>query len=494
MQINYSSFLKPSEMKKIFLPVLIFISCTGGYSQNVGIGTTTPANKLTVQTLTNDFGLTHTDGTVTVGSWIGNFQGATGGWIGTKSFHPLNLFTNNGSAQMTVLTNGNVGIGVVNPANKLQIGSVGATGFATNDFALGNGTQAFAIYQTPSSTSMGSTTDISIMPKNNGNGYLGINVAAPANKLQIGSVGATGFATNDFAIGNGTQAMAIFQTNTETLIGSTTDIILKPRNNGKGRVGINTNTPQAPLEVDDFVVTNAFYAYFKSDVNANPILSGTSGNASVSIYASKNVMALEFDARSDSRIKTIVGYTNSAKDLETINALKITNYTLKDKVQNGNKSFKKVIAQEVEKVYPQVVSKHTGFIPNVYQPANKIEQKSNGYLLTFSNNHNISKAAKKLRVLLSEEDGMQQFDIVSLPSQTQVIINATDIKTDKAFVYGEEVDDFRAVDYDGLTTLNISATQELSRLVKKQAAIINSLEKRLSALESKPISRLVGIK
>ena len=123
-------------MKKFFLPVLIFISCAGGYSQNVGIGTTTPANKLTVQTLTNDFGLTHTDATVTVGSWIGNFQGATGGWIGTKSNHPLNFFTNNGSAQMTVLTNGNVGIGVVNPANKLQIGSVGATGFATNDFAL----------------------------------------------------------------------------------------------------------------------------------------------------------------------------------------------------------------------------------------------------------------------------------------------------------------------------------------------------------------------
>ena len=34
---------------------------------------------------------------------------------------------------------------------------------------------------------------------------------------------------------------------------------------------------------------------------------------------------------------------------------------------------------------------------------------------------------------------------------------------DEVFVYGREVDDFRAVDYDSLTMLNISATQELSR-------------------------------
>ncbi len=483
-------------MKKIFLPVLIFISCAGGYSQNVGIGTTTPANKLTVQTLTNDFGLTHTDGTVTVGSWIGNFQGATGGWIGTKSNHPLNFFTNNGSAQMTVLSNGNVGIGIVNPANKLQIGSVGATGFATNDFALGNGTQAFAIYQTPSSTSMGSTTDISIMPKNNGNGYLGINVATPANKLQIGSVGATGFASNDFAIGNGTNAMAIYQTNTETLIGSTTDIILKPRNNGLGRVGINTNTPGYPLVVDGTVGSSNFadYSYhnFLSYTNGIDRCNGCIAN--ISIFSSGAVYASEFDAFSDARIKNIIGVSNSAKDLETINALQVTDYTLKDIVQNGNKPFKKVIAQEVEKRYPQVVSKHTGFIPNVYQPATKIEQTSKGCLLTFSNKHNISKAAKKLQVLLAEGEGMQEFDIVSIPSEYKVVINATVIKTDKAFVYGEEVDDFRTVDYDGLTTLNISATQELSRLIKKQTAIINSLEKRLSALESKPVSRLVGIR
>src|SRR6185295_4688385 len=143
-----------------------------------------------------------------------------------------------------------------------------------------------------------------------------------------------------------------------------------------------------------------------------------------------------------------------------------SDYTMKDKIQHGDKLYKKVIAQEVEKVYPQVVSKHTDFIPNVYQLTNKIEKVANGFLLSFTNKHNISNKAKKLRVLLSGTETMQEMEIISIPSDTQVIINAPGIKPDKVFVYGEEVNDFRTIDYDGLITLNISATQELSKLVK----------------------------
>jgi hypothetical protein len=197
--------------------------------------------------------------------------------------------------------------------------------------------------------------------------------------------------------------------------------------------------------------------------------------------ASGRVYADEFDAYSDARIKQINGISNSLKDLHTINAIKITDYTMKDIVKYGNQKFKKVIAQEVEKVYPQVVSKHTDFIPNVYQLTNKITNTEGGYLLHFNTNHNISKSAKKIQALV-EGKGMEQFDIISIPSANEVIINATNIKGDKAFVYGEEVDDFRTVDYEGLTTLNISATQELSRLVKQQQALLEAQDKKIEAL------------
>jgi hypothetical protein len=78
---------------------------------------------------------------------------------------------------------------------------------------------------------------------------------------------------------------------------------------------------------------------------------------------------------------------------------------------------------------------------------------------------------------------MQEIEIVSIPSDTQVIINAHDIKSAKVFVYGEEVNDFRTVDYEGLTTLNISATQELSKLIDAQNKKIAELAEEIKLLK-----------
>ena len=233
------------------------------------------------------------------------------------------------------------------------------------------------------------------------------------------------------------------------------------------------------------------YAYFQPNSICNDILSGIFlGVSKYSINSNGAVLATEFDAYSDARIKNITGISNAGKDLEIINGLYITDYTMKDKVKYGNQKFKKVIAQEVEKIYPQVVSKHTDFIPNVYQLINKLIKTTDGYLLSFNTPHNISKAAKKLQVLMEGEGSMQSFDIVSIPSANEVIINATEIKGDKVFVYGEEVDDFRTVDYEGLTTLNISATQELSKLINEQNKKIAILTEEIKLLKEKPIAAL----
>ena len=87
------------------------------YAGYVGIGTRTPVHKLTVETGTTDYGILHTDGTISIGTWVGN----AGGYLGTKSNHPLRFFTANGPTQMTILTNGNVGIGTTAPTYKLSV-------------------------------------------------------------------------------------------------------------------------------------------------------------------------------------------------------------------------------------------------------------------------------------------------------------------------------------------------------------------------------------
>jgi hypothetical protein len=81
-------------------------------SGNVGIGISSPAEKLTVQTPTNNYGLIHTDETVSFGSFVGGTSApaTAGGWFGTKSNHPLYFFTNNtGSAVVIVAIGYNAG-------------------------------------------------------------------------------------------------------------------------------------------------------------------------------------------------------------------------------------------------------------------------------------------------------------------------------------------------------------------------------------------------
>jgi hypothetical protein len=69
---------------------------------NIGIGTTTPASKLTVFTPSGGLlraGLEHTDGTVRLGTYV---ESGNGAWLGTLSNHPLNFFVNDGLPSVTI--------------------------------------------------------------------------------------------------------------------------------------------------------------------------------------------------------------------------------------------------------------------------------------------------------------------------------------------------------------------------------------------------------
>ena len=68
------------------------ISGNGFFGGGIGLGTSNLISPLTIQNTSFTYGWTQTNGTVSVSSYVD----PTGGWLGTRSNHPLYFFTNGG--------------------------------------------------------------------------------------------------------------------------------------------------------------------------------------------------------------------------------------------------------------------------------------------------------------------------------------------------------------------------------------------------------------
>ena len=230
-----------------------------------------------------------------------------------------------------------------------------------------------------------------------------------------------------------------------------------------GRVGINTNTPsRGLLDVNGYYNNDVggftFYALIGEGCNNGSCF----GAVDVSIYASNRIQATEFNAFSDARIKNIQGISNSTTDLNILNQIEITDYKMKDHTK-GNKQYKKVIAQQVETVYPNAVSKMKDVIPDIY----KLASCENGVIEI----ENTLKVGDRIKLLFEDAELIEEV-ISATDQEFEITLN----KTGEVFVYGREVDDFRTVDYEAISMLNVSATQELFKMIQNQSNEIEAIK------------------
>jgi hypothetical protein len=100
-------------------------------SGNVGFGTISPATAVEVRTATGNLGISHSDGTIRVGTYVGgSASGATGGWFGTISNNSLFFFANNGQPAMSVTADGHVHIDPIGATTSPQFEVTGGSGMA----------------------------------------------------------------------------------------------------------------------------------------------------------------------------------------------------------------------------------------------------------------------------------------------------------------------------------------------------------------------------
>lgn len=206
-------------------------------------------------------------------------------------------------------------------------------------------------------------------------------------------------------------------------------------------------------------------------------LNYVSGNYGSSIYSEDNIICGgSFIAFSDQRIKHVVGRSSSERDLSSLLGIEVTDYSFIDVLAKGSRTEKKVIAQQLEKIYPNAVTKTTGDIPDIYQKA----WIKDGWVKLATN----LKKGERVRLISPARQGVHEvLEVAADQFRTDFAAEG-----EQVFVFGREVQDFRTVDYTAISMLNVSATQELAKrqqdLIREVEAFRKS-EARIAELEQK---------
>jgi hypothetical protein len=422
--------------------------------------------------------------------------------------------------------NGNVGIGTATPGTKLQIDdgasdpakyasvqinrpATGHTAAHLSFVRVGHTASGLGYGQSSNSFGFGPATTGAFTPTwlaFDTLGNIGIGIASPTSKLDVnGNANVRGQINL-----NGSIVMQEGQTIYGVSTAGTTQPAFWPRSsdgtylnygtnglfirnnnstnimtmNASGIVSIMTGTTAGRLNIGTTLATYYRYGGLSSDGGSSTNTQRT--NNPVSIWADGTIVTSLIDIHSDARIKKILHPTDSAKDLQTLMAIQITDYQLKDKVANGGAPQKKVIAQQVEQIFPQAVSVRKGVVPDIYKNAAIKE----GWVMLATD----LKVGDRVRLVSPSGETVEEV----LEVRGDAFRTSLKAAEEKTFVYGREVSDFRSVDYDAIAMLNVSATQQIKHekdaelqalrdenaaLRRELAAKDKSVEARLIALE-----------
>ena len=404
---------------------------------NVGIGNTSPGAKLEVagqvkitggtpglnKVLRSDAAGLATWEPVPAGTALQDADADTKVQVEESADEDKIRFDTFGAERMIIDNTGNVGIGTTSPDRLLNLES--PTGaqmlFTRNDNNTNDGEMMGEILFDNNDDTAPSSVDAAVV----------IRGIASQDQGNSNKGGHLSFLTKNKSAGN-------------------VNATERMRLTADGRLGIGTSSPIAPLHVETSNSASYGNFTFYSNTGVGGPCCGGSVNQ-VSIHANGRVMASEFDAYSDARIKNVIGVSNGGSDLQNLLKLEITDYNMKDKSKDV-KPYKKVIAQQVEQVYPQAVSTITDVVPDIYSVASI----KHGYVALPAN----VTVGEKVKLIF--ESGVELATVVSVD---QAGFKVDIDRSGDVFVYGREVSDFRTVDYEAISMLNVSATQELYRMI-----------------------------
>ena len=250
------------------------------------------------------------------------------------------------------------------------------------------------------------------------------------------------------------------------------------------RIGIGVQTPSYPLHITS-TVNGGSANYYNWGFGTQASITQNVLTPGISLYSTGYVAAAAYIFASDARIKNIIGPSDAKKDLDLLDKIQVTDYTYKDVLNFGTVPAKKVIAQQIEQIYPAAVKKRYDVLPNIMRNAEKVSYQRGLVEIMLKGLPKEIKTGDSLKVLNKKNE--ERVVKVQRRNGDKLTLDPLDPKLfgEEIFLYGSFVDDFRAVDYEALGMLNISATQELYRKIKEQQREIEELRSAICQMNPK---------
>ena len=443
----------------------------------LGIGTTSPITTLTVE----NRGITGSAAgaqaifrdTGTGNAIIGlQTKGVRSGWFGLDRSSSTMYWNNDGTgggnalsnARMVLTSTGNFGLGTTTPGGALTLYGANSLALPSTIQGLANSSKEIVFAKGGVTTGLAAITAV-----DNGTFGGGLSFLTKASNSM------DNFPTSAI------QAMVI---------------------DWNGRVGIGTGSPICALHVEPTATAlyNLPNRQFISGLNFSASSAfGNVGNVGaqtqslqVAAYFGNRIQVngfIESQAGaltlSDLRAKNIIGITNNEKDLNTLSKIQITDYKLKD-IHLGQNEQKKVIAQQLDTVYPQaVITQNTPkLMPTVYDYPKEVVIEGNNIRLVLNKANEYIKKGEKLVLRFKNKE--YHINVLSIQNneigldKNEELIKRNDIKD--LFIYGTFVNDSKSVDYEAISMLNVSATQALLKKVNNLETENNDLKKSIDFL------------
>lgn len=485
---------------------IMSITATG-----VGIGTTiSNTNQLSVKGVNPQIYIQpSTAGAETSFCFVGNastnwYMGTNVSSIGSGSYG----ITVPGNNIFTFNTGGNVGVGYTNPQNvKLRVTGSNSisfdygnyikvqpesTGWISNNLigCYYNGSNDVTTIWVPGSTHANQSS-AKILLIANGityiNGALGVGTASPAYTLDAGSGSiitdnwirsrGTGGIYNETYGGGWYMSDSTWVRCWDKSVYTNSGYIC---NNTNARFGAGTSGPSYPFHVAkaDGYPGGQTYGYLS--VNGT----GTAyDNPGTSIYCNQRMLASEFNAFSDERIKKNIIDIDDVSALNIIRQIQPKRYNYIDSINHGETPVWGFIAQQIESVLDYAVTTSHDFIPNIFELASFLNDNGT-YKITLkhkltSNTLNttidgiitpiqikiyINDNAKEKYVTLKDIIDEHSFTVhESLDEIQPTLDDVTGEMKLVTFVYGIKINNFKNLNKDAIFTMATAALQEVDR-------------------------------